>query len=76
VQGEHCRRKITDWCSTVGNPHNGALRDVVVPYTKVIVFFGGFGWGEEAQGKGAIIGHKSVTWGERLSGDKAVAGCT
>jgi len=52
------------------------LRDVVVPYTKVIVFFGGFGWGEEAQGKGAIIGHKSVTWGERLAGDKAVAGCT
>jgi len=37
------------------------------------VFFGGFGWGEEAQGKGAIIGHKSVTWG---AGDKAVAGCT
>jgi hypothetical protein len=60
----------------VGDPHNSALRDVVVPYANIIMFFSGIGRREEAQSEGAIVRHKSVAWCKRLVRDKVVAGCT
>jgi len=54
---------VGDWAVTIGDPHDGALGDAVVPDSKVHVL-AGVGWGEKAKSKGSPLIDEHVAEGE------------
>ena len=54
---------VGDWAVAIGDPHDGALGDAVVPDSKIQDLVG-VGWGEKAKSKDSPLRDEHVAGGE------------